>query len=192
MCLPGLVLLIVIISMVGPGMWTVIISLGILWGIVNSRVIRSTVVSIKENVYVKASRAIGCSTPRIFLRHILPNIAATIMVQFSIWVPQIILMEASLSFLGYGIPPPVPSWGGMLGGMGRSYMFLAPWMVLWPGLALSVVVYGVNMFGDALRDLLDPRLKGGAGRFGVQVRRAESEEATRDNSTVTGTLVGGR
>ena len=79
-----------------------------------------------------------------------------------------VLAEASLSFLGFGIPPPAPSWGGMLSGHGRSYMFQAPWMAIWPGLALSIVVYGVNMFGDALRDILDPRLRGGAGRYGVK------------------------
>ena len=78
-----------------------------------------------------------------------------------------ILTEAALSFLGFGIPPPVPSWGSMLSGSGRTYMMQAPWVVLWPGLALAVVVYGVNMFGDAMRDLLDPRLRGGVGRYGV-------------------------
>jgi peptide/nickel transport system permease protein len=85
---------------------------------------------------------------------------------FTTRIPGIILMEASLSFLGFGIPPPAPSWGGMLSGTGRSYMFLNPYLVIWPGLALSVVVYGINMFGDAVRDLLDPRLRGGLGRYG--------------------------
>ena len=85
--------------------------------------------------------------------------------------PAIILTEASLSFLGYGIPPPAPSWGSMLSGSGRTYMFLNPWIVVWPGLALSVVVYGVNMFGDAVRDLLDPRLRGGIGRYGLNVSK---------------------
>ena len=78
---------------------------------------------------------------------------------FTILLPGVILMEAGLSFLGYGIPPPDPSWGGMLSGTNRSYMFLAPWMVIWPGFALSLVVFGTHMFGDAMRDLLDPRLK---------------------------------
>ncbi|MBA7710689.1 Glutathione transport system permease protein GsiD [subsurface metagenome] len=82
-----------------------------------------------------------------------------------------VMLEAALSFLGFGIPPPDPSWGGMLSGMGRVYMFRAPWMAIWPGLALASVVYGVNMFGDALRDLLDPRLRGGVGRYGVRVKK---------------------
>jgi peptide/nickel transport system permease protein len=82
-----------------------------------------------------------------------------------------ILIEATLSFLGFGIPPPTPSWGGMLSGSGRSYMYMAPWMVIWPGLALSIVVYGINMLGDAVRDILDPRLRGGLGRYGRAVKQ---------------------
>ena len=82
-----------------------------------------------------------------------------------------VLTEAALSFLDFGIPPPFPSWGGMLSGAGRAYMSQAPWMVIWPGLALSIVVYGVNMFGDAVRDLLDPRLRGGAERYGARARK---------------------
>ena len=86
-----------------------------------------------------------------------------------------VLAEASLSFLGFGIPPPDPSWGGMLSGSGRQYMLLAPGMAIWPGLALAIVVYGVNMFGDAVRDLLDPRLRGGAGRYGVNAKVIEKK-----------------
>ncbi len=171
MCIPGLVLIMVIISMIGPGMWHIIIVLGILMGIKGSRVIRGAVIGIRENVYIQAAETIGCSTPRVLTRHVLPNIIALLIVQFSIWMPNIIVTEASLSFLGFGIPPPAPSWGGMLSGIGRRYMFLAPWMVIWPGLALSSVVYGVNMFGDAMRDILDPRLRGGVGRYGARVKK---------------------
>jgi len=96
---------------------------------------------------------------------------APTIILFTTRLPGVILIEASLSFLGYGIPAPTPSWGGMLSRAGRSYMFMAPWMVIWPGLALSIVVYGINMFGDAVRDLLDPRLRGGVGRYGVRVKR---------------------
>jgi len=172
-CFPSLILSIVLISMVGASIWNLIIVIGIVWGIITSRIPRSAVIGIKENVYVQAAVAIGCPTTRILARHILPNIMALVIVQFSINLPAIILTEASLSFLGFGIPPPTPSWGGMLSLSGRAYMFIAPWMAIWPGLALAIVVYGVNMFGDALRDLLDPRLRGGAGRYGV--REAEKE-----------------
>ena len=167
MCFPSLILLMVFMSIIGPGIWQIIIVLGIVWGIVASRVIRSAVIGIKQDEYIAAAVAIGCSHTRIFIRHILPNIMAPTIILFSIRLPQVILTEAALSFLGYGIPPPFPSWGGMLSGSGRNYMFQAPWMAIWPGMALAIVVYGVNMFGDAVRDLLDPRLRGGVGSYGV-------------------------
>jgi peptide/nickel transport system permease protein len=176
MCMPGVILCMIIISIIGPGMISIIIVLGIRLGISGSRIIRGAVMSTKENVYVGAAVAIGCSTTRILTRHILPNIMAPAIILFTTRVPTIILLEASLSFLGFGIPPPTPSWGGMLSGAGRIYMFTAPWMVIWPGLALASVVYGINMFGDAVRDLLDPRLRGGAGRYGV---REPKKEATK-------------
>ncbi len=171
MSMPFLVLLIVLVAIIGPGMWQLIVVLGLTTGIIGSRIIRGAVIGIKENVYVAAAEAIGCSTTRILLRHILPNIMAPTIMLFTIRVPNVILVEAALSFLGFGIPPPAPSWGGMLSGMGRVYMFQAPWMVVWPGLALASVVYGINMFGDAVRDLLDPRLRGGGGRYGARAKK---------------------
>jgi peptide/nickel transport system permease protein len=168
---PALILLLALVSLIGAGMWQVIIVMGVRTGIVGSRTLRGATISVKENVYVQAAKAIGCSSTRILLWHILPNIMAPTIVLFTTRVPGMILTEASLSFLGFGIPPPAPSWGGMLSGRGRAYMFLAPWMVIWPGLALSIVVYGVNMFGDAMRDLLDPRLRGGVGRYGVRAEK---------------------
>ncbi|MBA7660492.1 Glutathione transport system permease protein GsiD [subsurface metagenome] len=175
MCLPGLILLIAVMSLVGPGMLQLILVLGILWGINGSRLTRGATIGIKENVYIQAAKAIGCPTSRILTRHILPNIMAPIIIQFSMRVPAIILTEASLSFLGYGIPPPIPSWGNMLSGRARDFMFESQWPIIWPGLALSTVVYGINMFGDAVRDLLDPRLRGGAGRYGVRAKKSKKE-----------------
>ncbi len=168
MAFPGLVMLMVLMSVIGPGLWQVIIVLGLRDGIICTRIIRGATMSVKENMYAQAAIAIGASTPRILIRHILPNIMAPIIIMFTVTVPELIVIEASLSFLGFGIPPPTPSWGGMLSGRGRSYMFQAPWMAIWPGLALTIAVYGINMFGDALRDLLDPRLRGGVGRYGVK------------------------
>jgi peptide/nickel transport system permease protein len=170
MCIPSIILMMVLISITGPGLWQLIIIMGLGFGISGSRIVRSATLGIKENVYLQAAKAVGCSPFRILTRHILPNIMAPLIILFSTLVPTIILTEASLSFLGFGIPPPNPSWGGMLSGSARTYMLQAPWMVLWPGVALSVVVYGVNMFGDALRDLLDPRLRGGIGRYGVKIK----------------------
>ncbi len=183
MCLPWLVLLIALMSLIGAGMWTLILTMGVTWGIYDARFSRSVVISIKENVYVRAAVAIGCPTSRILTRHILPNIIAPIIITFTSSVAGVILAEASLSFLGYGIPPPVPTWGGMLSGSGRQYMFLAPWMVIWPGLALSTVVYGINMFGDAVRDLLDPRLRGGAGHYGLRVKKGKKGGDANQKST---------
>ncbi len=177
--LPQLIVMMVIISIIGPGMWSLIIVLGLSWGIVGSRIIRGAVIGIKENTYLKASVAAGCSTLTILLRHILPNIMAPTIVLFTTRVPNVILVEASLSFLGFGIPPPAPSWGGMLSGSGRGYMTQAPWMVFWPGFALAVVVYGVNMFGDAMRDILDPRLRGGLGRYGAQAVKNDDTRRKR-------------
>ena len=167
MCFPGLVLYLIIMSILGPGLLQVILVLGVSGGLGGgSRVSRSAVIRIKEDVYFEAARAIGVPTSRILLRHVFPNILPVLIIGFSAGLGGFILAEASLSFLGFGIPPPEPSWGGMLAGQGRTYMLQAPWMALWPGLALSIVVYGVNMLGDAVRDLFDPRLRGGLGRYG--------------------------
>ena len=174
MCLPGLVVIILLVSVMGASLWTIILALGISWGIGGSRIIRGAVIAIRGNVYVQAAEAIGCSTTRMLVRHILPNVMATIIILFTVRVPGIILAEASLSFLGFGIPPPVPSWGGMLSGSGRAYMMMSPWLAIWPGLALAITVYAVNMFGDAVRDIADPRMRGGAGRYGVRKLRKEA------------------
>ncbi len=170
-CFPSLILVMVISSMVGPGLWNLIVVIGITWGIITSRIVRSAAIAVRENMYVHAVVSVGGSSSRVLMRHILPNIFPIIIVQFSVQLPGIILTEASLSFLGFGITPPTPSWGGMLSLGGRAYMFMAPWMAIWPGVALAVVVYGINMFGDALRDILDPRLKGTGGHYGARARK---------------------
>jgi len=174
MCFPALFIYLTVMALLGPGLIQVIIVLGVVRGMFQSRVIRGAVIAIKENVYVEAARAIGCPGTRILYKHILPNIMAPVITIFAVSTGYVILGEATLSFLGFGIPPPTPSWGGMLSGSGRRYMLLAPWMALWPGLALAVVVYGMNMLGDAVRDILDPRLRGGLGRYsGVKAKRAK-------------------
>ncbi len=158
----------IMVTIVGSGMLPIIIMLGLIYGIPGSRIIRGAVIAVKENAYVAAARVIGCTTSRILMRHILRNVMATAIVLFTVRVPAVILTEASLSFLGFGLPPPIPSWGSMISGAGREYMFQAPWMVLWPGVALAVVAYGINMFGDAVRDIVDPRMRGGVGRYGTK------------------------
>ena len=159
---PYLIIILSLLAVLGPGMLNTILSLSILTAAANSRVIRSATLSVIENPYIEAARAIGSGHLRIMLRHILPNVAPTIVIVATISLGGVILAESALSFLGYGVPPPHPSWGGMLSGSGRTYMYKAPWMAIWPGVAISLVVFGFNMLGDALRDVLDPRLRGSA------------------------------
>ncbi|MBJ40594.1 MAG: ABC transporter permease [Gammaproteobacteria bacterium] len=161
MTFPDLVLLIVVVSIVGPGIPQIVIILGCLYGIAGSRIVRGAVVSVKENMYIHAAQSIGARTVYILWRHILPNIMPVVIVLFTTRIGAVILTEAGLSFLGLGVPPPAPTWGAMLSGTGRTYMYLGPWLALAPGLCLAIVVYAINVFGDALRDLLDPRMRGG-------------------------------
>ena len=161
--LPGLLILLSLSSIIGPGLSTMIFILS-LRGISSSRVIRGTVLGVKANPYIDAAIVVGASTPRILMQHVLPNIIAPVIILATLNFGQVILAESSLSFLGFGIPPPVPSWGQMVGGDAKGYLYEAPWIVLWPGVALTMAVFGWNVFGDALRDLLDPRLRGSEKR----------------------------
>ena len=161
MAFPGLLLLLTIMSIAGQGVLQMILILGISGGIAGSRVVRGAVIGIKENDYFLAARAIGSTTTATLMRHVLPNIMPVVIVIFSITIGGVIMAEASLSFLGFGLPPEVPSWGSMLSREGRQYMEMAPRLAMWPGVCLTTVVFSLNMFGDAMRDLLDPRLRGG-------------------------------
>jgi peptide/nickel transport system permease protein len=179
MCFPGLVIMLTVIAITGPGLTQVILLLGILGGISGgNRVIRSAVLGVKQNVYVEAAKAVGASDWQIMGKHILSNVMPVVIIGFTLTMGSAILAEATLSFLGYGIPPPMPSWGGMLSGPARNYMEQAPWMAIWPGLALALVVYGMNMLGDGLRDILDPRLRGGLGRYGSPKARKQATKTS--------------
>ena len=136
-----------------------ILTIGVLQGVGASRTIRSAVLSVRSSTYVEAARSIGAPHSRLIFVHVLPNIMAPVITLATLGFGSAILFEATLSFLGFGVPPDVPSWGGMLNRDARSYMSDAPWLALAPGLTLSLAVFGFNMLGDALRDLLDPRLR---------------------------------
>ncbi|MBI1847266.1 MAG: ABC transporter permease [Candidatus Rokubacteria bacterium] len=164
MSFPFLVIVLSVMAVLGPGLLNVILALSVIIAATSSRVIRGATIGIAANTYVEAARALGAGHLRVILRYILPNVMATIIILATIGLGGVILAESGLSFLGFGIPPPYPSWGAMLSGSGRTYMFRAPWMALWPGVAISLGVFGFNMLGDALRDVLDPRLRGASGR----------------------------
>lgn len=168
MIFPDLLLLIAVISVVGPGITEIVVVLGLLYGIAGSRIVRGAVITIRENAHTHAARSMGATALHILRRHVLPNIMPVVIVLFTTRVGAAILTEAGLSFLGLGVPPPAPTWGGMLSGTGRTYMYLGPWLALAPGLSLTLVVYAINVYGDALRDLLDPRMRGASGLRGAR------------------------
>lgn len=158
--LPGLVLLITILGLFGSGLWQMIFALGIVFGPNNSRVIRGQTLSVVAMPFMEAARVIGASDRRIMLHYILPNVFPIILLQASVWLGVVVLVEASLSFLGFGIEPPFPSWGQMLSLEGRQFMSIHPGLAIYPGVAIGLLVFSFNLFGDALRDVLDPRLRG--------------------------------
>ncbi len=160
--LPDLLMALVLVATLGSGPDKVVLALAIIFIPSTVRVVRGTVLSAKENMYVEAARALGASQFRIMFRHILPNVTGTYLVLASSFLGVAVLIEATLSFLGLGVPPPHASWGRMLSGYASDFAVTAPWLVIFPGLAISWLVIGFNLFGDALRDIWDPRL--GRGR----------------------------
>jgi peptide/nickel transport system permease protein len=157
LALPSLILVLAVVALLGQTLFNIFITLGILLIPWTSRVVRSAVLSIKQEQFVEAASSLGASHLRIMLRHILPNVVAPVIIIASVQIGFVIITEATLGFLGLGIPPPMPSWGGMLSVQGRRFMEIAPWLAIAPGLAIAVTVLAMNLFGDALRDMLDPR-----------------------------------
>ncbi len=156
---PGLILALAMVAMLGNSLRNVVVAVAVGAVPPTVRVVRGSVLAVKAEDYVLAARVIGASPARIALRQVLPNIMAPVIILGSVTFGSAILIESSLSFLGLGIQPPEPSWGAMLSGPARRFMLDAPWLAIFPGLALSIVVFGVNVFGDGLRDVLDPRMK---------------------------------
>ena len=154
---PGLLFAIAIMAVIGPSLYNVFLALGLVSWTSLSRVVRGQVLSLKEQEYVEAARAVGASNARIIARHILPNTLAAVTVLVTLGIGGAILAEAGLSFLGLGAQPPEPSWGSMLSA-GRDYLLQAPWLSVYPGLAIFLTVMGFNLLGDGIRDLLDPRM----------------------------------
>jgi peptide/nickel transport system permease protein len=157
---PQLILALAIASILGPAVQNVVIAIAIPVIPRVARIIRATAMSVKENVYVEAVQALGASRPRVILQHIIPNVAAPYIIMVTAQLGAAILAEAALSYLGLGAAEPTPSWGLMLSGSAPSYAEKAPWIALFPGIAISLGVFGFNLFGDSLRDALDPKLRG--------------------------------
>lgn len=155
---PGLVLAIVIAGLLGASRNNAMIAIGLVYAPAFARVIRGSVLSVMSEPYVEAGRVVGSTNPRLVQLYVLPNIVAPLIVMTSVYLSSAILSEAALSFLGLGTQPPEPAWGGMLN-LARTYMEISPWMAIFPGLAIMIVVLGFNFLGDGLRDVLDPRLR---------------------------------
>ena len=160
MCFPGLILALAIISVLGPSTRNAFLAIVVVIMPNASRVVRGATMSVKQNVYIEAARSVGASELRILRSHVLPNVIAPIIVIASVTLGGAILTEAALSFLGLGTQPPTASWGQMLSGPGRRFLETHPNLAIYPGLAISLAVFGFNLLGDALRDAFDPRLRG--------------------------------
>ncbi|MCZ6607313.1 MAG: ABC transporter permease [Alphaproteobacteria bacterium] len=159
MAFPLIIMALAVVSIFGTGTQNVIIAITIPFIPRCARVVRSSALAIREIPYVDAARACGFSDARIILRHMVPNVMAPFLIMISAFVGQAILLEASLSYLGLGVQEPTPAWGLMLQGGAEEYAESAPWVAIWPGIAISLAVFGFNLFGDALRDALDPKLR---------------------------------
>ena len=161
MAFPAIVLAIALMAALGPSVINVIVAIAVVYSPRVARVVRGSVLVIRETSYVEAARALGVADPMLIGRHILPNCLSPVIVQGSFVFAAAVLTEAALSFLGVGVPPYVPSWGVILA-EGRLYIQQAPWLVLYPGVAIMLTIFGLNLFGDGLRDLLDPKIRGRA------------------------------
>jgi len=158
LALPDLLLAIALMAALGPNVINVILALGVVYTPRVARLVRGSVLVVREQEFVQAARALGATAPRAMLRHVLPNSVSPLIVQATFVFAFSILSEAALSFLGVGVPPYIPSWGNILAG-GRQFMMEAPWVTVFPGLAIVITVLGINLLGDGLRDILDPRLR---------------------------------
>jgi peptide/nickel transport system permease protein len=159
MAFPAIVLAVALMAALGPSVFNVILAIGVVYAPRVARVVRGSVLVIREMTYVEAARALGASDGVLLVRHVLPNCLSPVIVQGSFIFAAAVLTEAALSFLGVGVPPYIPSWGNILA-EGRLYLQQASWLVIYPGIAIMVTIFGLNLLGDAVRDLLDPKMRG--------------------------------
>ena len=164
-CIPQMLLLLLLMAMLGNGIPQMIFALAVPSGIGGSRMVRSSAISVKDAGYCRTSDLLGGSSLWKSIHHVIPNIMPLVIICAAGSLGGVVMMEASMNFLGYGVDPGTPSWGALITGAGRDMMFTCPWMCIIPGIAIAILTFAANMFGDAIRDILDPRLKGGVGSY---------------------------
>ncbi len=164
-CIPNMLMLMILMSIFGNGMVQLIFAMAVPSGISGSRMIRSAAIGVKDSGYMQSSSRLGCGTMWKTIRHVIPNIMPLVIVSATGALAGAVMMESSMNFLGMGVEPGTPSWGYMITNQGRPNMYLAPWLALLPSIMIAIMVFAANMIGDGVRDLLDPRLKGGVGSY---------------------------
>ena len=186
-CIPQMLLLLIMMAMMGNGIPQMIVALAVPSGIAGSRMMRSSAISVKDSGYCDNSDLLGGSVMWKAFKHVVPNIMPLIIISAAGSLGGVVMMEASMNFLGYGVAPGTPSWGALITGEGRELLFSAPWLCIVPGIAIALMTFCASMFGDAIRDLLDPRLKGGVGSYSAKkldrvLRRLERLSGTADTT----------
>ena len=179
-CVPGMLIMLILMSMMGNGLLQLIIIIAVPAGIGGSRMVRSAAISVKDSGYSKMSTMLGGGTVWRMIQHVTPNIMPIIIMNMAGSLGGVIMMEASLNFLGFGVDVGTPSWGAMLSGSGRANMYRAPWLAMVPGIAIAIMVFASAMLGDGVRDILDPRLKGGVGSYSSSKIKKIVEQKKRD------------
>lgn len=167
-CIPSLLIMMIMMSILGKGMPQLIVAMSLPAGVCGARIMRSAAYSVKDSGYVRMSKLLGSKTNWRAMIHVLPNMMPLVIINMAGSLSGTIMQEASLNFLGYGVKIGTPSWGYMITNQGRANMYTAPWLALYPGLCIVILVFAANMFGDAIRDLLEPRLKGGVGSYNMK------------------------
>jgi peptide/nickel transport system permease protein len=183
-CIPSMLILLILMNMLGTGMPQLIFALSVPGGINASRIMRSAAIAVKDSGYVRSSGFLGAGSTWKILRHVIPNIMPIVITGAAGSLGGVILMEASMNFLGYGVDAGTPSWGYMITNQGKANMYRMPMLAVYPGVCIALMCFGATMFGDAVRDLLDPRLKGGVGSYStkklaaiVKKKKAEASQA---------------
>ena len=180
-CIPQMLLLLLLMAMLGNGIPQMIFALAVPSGIGGSRMVRSSAMAVKDSVYCQTSDLLGGTTIWKCIFHVVPNIMPLIIISAAGSLGGVVMMEASMNFLGYGVDPGTPSWGALITGSGKELMFSCPWLCIVPGVAITILTFSASMFGDAIRDLLDPRLKGGVGSYSSKkLKRIAARQAKRE------------